>query len=371
MTIPKCKFYKQCGGCNLQHIDYEKQLENKKRALSSLIGYEDIRVISLEPYNYRNRMDFVFSPGGLGLRKKGDWRIIIDVDKCEIADPKINTLLKEIKDFGFFDPFDVKKHTGTYRYAVIRTPGKTTSISFVLNSKSSRLKDAVDKIKEFSKKTTANNILVTYVEDEKDQSISSDYFIVKGREMLSETILGKTLQYSAQGFFQNNSAMANEMHKYVRKLLEDKDYSKHHLLDLYGGVGAFGIINADKFSSVMIVESVTECINAANKNIKKNLITNATATIMDAKNIKKLKLESPLIVITDPPRSGMHPSTIMQLNSLNPDKIIYISCNPSQLSKELPRFFGYKIKSVAMFDMFAQTTHFEAVVELIRDSLSI
>ena len=137
------------------------------------------------------------------------------------------------------------------------------------------------------------------------------------------------------------------------------------MLDLYAGVGTFGIINSGLFKEVYIVESDKNCIDAAKINIKNNSIKNAKEILLDAMKLKQLTLPKDLFVITDPPRSGMHPKTIEQLKNLKPKIIIYVSCNIEQLSKDLNKFSDYSIKSAALFDLFPQTPHIEAVVELV------
>jgi len=194
--------------------------------------------------------------------------------------------------------------------------------------------------------------------------------------MLTETLMGKTFHYSAQGFFQNNHEMAEKMHEYVNNILQLKVDNRlstfgepgnryAHLLDLYGGVGTFGIINSDLFKTVKTVESFEGCVDAAKANIELNGVKNTEAILLDAMQLKKLDFQSPLFVVTDPPRSGMHQKTIEQLIVLKPKLIIYISCSIQQLEKELLKFLKhYKLKSAAIFDLFPQTNHMETVVEL-------
>ena len=367
MREPKCKYFGKCGGCATQHLEYELQLENKKKRLAQAIQFDDIQVFSGEEFFYRNRMDMIFTKKGIGFREKGSWKRMVDIKECVISNKRLNELITEVREFfGGIDPFDPKKHTGTYRYAVIRTPQNDSCISFVLNKDSTRCGEAVEKIKEFAQKTSANDILVTYIPAQTDQSIGSDYIVIKGSDMLSELFLGKTFKYSAQGFFQNNHEMAEKMHEYVHNLLKSYKATEANLLDLYGGVGTFGIINADLFKTVMTVESFEGCTVAANENIKLNNITNIESVCMDAKQLKRLNLPSPLYVITDPPRAGMHPKTIRQLLDIRPEVIVYISCNVKQLEKDLPKFLmAYQLKSAAVFDLFPQTNHMESVVELV------
>jgi 23S rRNA (uracil-5-)-methyltransferase RumA len=379
MMEPKCPYFAlpdtgfrgKCGGCVTQHIPYDVQLENKKKRAAAVLKFEDVQVFSGEPYGYRNRMDMVFTEEGIGFRQKKSWRWRVDIKKCAISNPRLNELIGEVRaEFADADDFEPKEHTGTYRYAVIRTPQNDSCISFVLNKDSSRVGEAIERIKAFAGKTTANNILVTYMPAKTDMSYGEDFIVIKGSDMLEESLIGRTFKYSAQGFFQNNHAMAEEMHKYVHGLL--KSYKKGeygHLLDLYVGVGTFGIINADLFRTVQTVESFEGCVMAAKANIDLNATRNVEAVMLDATQLKKLKTPStgPLYVITDPPRSGMHPKTIEQLVKLSPEVIIYISCNIKQLEKDMPKFKKhYKLKSAAVFDLFPQTNHMETVVELTK-----
>lgn len=368
MREPKCPYFGKCGGCATQHLPYEVQLENKKKRLVSEIAYSDVQVFSGEEWDYRNRMDMTFTPEGLGFREKGKWWKPLAIDYCFISTPRLNELKKEVEEFfgPDFDAFHLKSHEGTYKYAVIRTPQNDSSVSIVLNCQSPRYDEAVRKVKEYAKVSTANNVLVTNIKAKSSQSIGEDYEVVKGTDTLEEKIMGKTFRYSAQGFFQNNSVMAEKMHEYVHDLLKKYDTSGAHLLDLYGGVGAFGIVNADLFKGVTSVESFEGCTVAAKENIELNKLKNVEAICMDAKRLKQVKLPAEdLYVITDPPRSGMHQETIIQLKKLKPKVLIYISCNVEQLGKDLPKFSDYKIKSVALFDLFPQTNHMESVIELV------
>ena len=369
MVEPLCKYFGQCGGCSSQHVDYATQLESKKKQLAHSITVEldSIQVFSDKDYFYRNRMDMMFTPRGIGLRKKGDWRNSVDIDKCVIANEKLNTLIAEIRqNFQNVDAFDVRKNQGTYRYVVLRTPGNTSSISFVLNEDSNHTGEAIDKIKNYAKISSAENIVVTYVPKNTDMSISEEFFVVKGKDMLTEDYLNKEFTYSVQGFFQNNTVMANKMHEYVHELCRKHASQKLTLLDLYAGVGTFGINNCEFFKNLFIIEADKHCVAAAKINIAKNDIKNAEIIEMDAMQLKKVNLpDKDLIVITDPPRSGMHPKTIEQLNKLKPKVIIYISCNIEQLGKDVPKFNDYELKSSAMFDLFPHTPHVEAIVELV------
>ena len=384
-ATPLCQYFGTCGGCTCQHISYELQLQNKKtalvHALSTFAKTTPIQVFADKEYFYRNRMDFIFHAKGLGFRERSKAYVTVDIEKCVIANEPLNKLVQELRTFFAkknqnqegeetkeIDAYEPKKRSGTFRYAVIRTPQNDSSISFVLNSNSVRLNAAVELIKEFAQTTTAKNVIVTYIPANTDHSISEEYFVIKGTDMLEETFLNKKFHYSVQGFFQNNSIMAEKMHEYVHQLLKKDETKNAHLLDLYAGVGTFGIINADLFKSVLMIEAFAGCVTAAQKNILENNVNNAQAQVLDAKHLRRLSLDNkkPLVVITDPPRTGMDMKTIEQLKELKPEVMIYISCNVEQLAKDILKFkTRYNIKSAALFDLFPQTNHSEAVVEFV------
>ncbi|MEM2121916.1 MAG: 23S rRNA (uracil(1939)-C(5))-methyltransferase RlmD [Candidatus Woesearchaeota archaeon] len=370
-----CPYFKVCGGCDFQDLGYEIQISRKRFFLSKLLGVSEevISVFYDNPYNYRNRMDFIFHVNGLGLRKRGDWSKIVDVDYCNIADERINNLLKEVRDF-FKNPdyFDVKNHSGTLRYAVIRVANES-SISFVLNSESSRISFAVNKIKEFSRNSNVNNVVVTFVKPDTDVSVSNDFFVVKGSDKLSIDLMNKKFFFSVQGFFQNNTLMAEKMHFYINDLIRKSDLNTKDvvLLDLYSGVGTFGIINSDLFKKVFLVELDKNSFNSSLENIKFNNAFNVSAFNLDCSKIKKIPLKNneDFFIIMDPPRSGVNNKTLIALKELKPRKIIYVSCNPKELLRDIKKLKEYKTKSIAFFDFFPQTKHMEVIVELERKIL--
>lgn len=385
-NLAVCKQFGRCGGCSAQHIPYEAQLENKRKFVEGLIkksGIEapkEIKIFSGNPYSYRNRMDFLFFSQGLGLRKKGRWDEIIDIEKCPISNDRLNSLLNEVREWLFANKdrikvFDIFKKTGTLRYAVIRTPDFSgdSSISFVINSDDNDPK-TIECIKQFSQDCSAKNVILAFVPKDTDVSISEEYAVIKGNDYLKENLCGMTFYYDIQGFFQNNSAMAERMLDYCRGLFESygMDKKKSLLLDLYGGVGTFGIICSGMFDELLTIESYKKSTEKAEKNIQENKIKNVKAICQDLTSMKKLEIEKlakdkGIYALTDPPRSGMHKKTIQYLLDLKPKSIVYVSCNPEQLSKELIAFKdAYKINSIALFDLFPQTPHIECVVELVK-----
>ncbi|MFC2165842.1 class I SAM-dependent RNA methyltransferase [Acidobacteriota bacterium] len=367
MAKPRCPYFGKCGGCSSQEIDYSHQLELKKENLAREIRYDDIQIFAGDEYGYRHRMDMIFHPGGLGFREKGSWHRAVDVERCVISNESLNSLIEEIREFfKGIEPFNPKQHCGTFRYAVIRTPPSESSVSIVLNKEAGNLDETRKMISQFAEKTSAKNVLITYVIPHRDVSVSEDYEVIKGTEMIKEEYLGGTFWYHIQGFFQNNHNMTEKMHAYCHSLLKTYPTEKAHLLDLYGGVGTFGIINSELFKEISTVESYEPAIEACKRNMDDNKIANVKPILLDAKRLKTLEFPQPLYVITDPPRSGMHPKAIKRLGALQPEIILYVSCNIKLLGRELQELDDYSIKSAALFDLFPHTPHLEAVIELVK-----
>ena len=384
-TIPVCPYFGQCGGCTAQHIPYETQVANKKKLvldhlrINGIAVLEDIPVFSDKPFHYRNRMDFAFCNDGLSLRKKGHFDQLVAVDHCPISNDRINTLMKEVNGWfnsnkSLLEPFRRRGHAGCLKYATIRASefADSSTITFVLNEDSPQLGRHIDAIREFSTNTTALNVCIASVPKTLDTSTSPDAFAVKGSLGMRETLLGKTLSFSSQGFFQNNSTMADKMAHHCRSIIQER-YAENQtknsiLIDLYGGGGTFGITSGDLFEKTIIIDNEGPNIEWAKHNLKANKL-DGEAIAGDASLLGKLPLPSDkeTFLVIDPPRSGMSPKVINHILALNPKAFLYVSCNPIQMARELRQFMKrYGLASAAAFDLFPQTPHVEAVVEMRR-----
>jgi len=365
LKMETCEYFSHCGGCKDQGTQYERQLERKRKALASFLDL-DIKVISGKPWGYRNRMDMSFNQDGIGFRMSGTWHSFIDIKECPIANEDLNALLAELRaSFSRADHFDPATKEGTYRYAVIRTPSLSSSISFVLNSDSSGLEAAKARIRDYALRSSADNVLITYVPKKTDVSVSRVYDIVKGSDTLVEQIGGARFRFHAQSFFQNNTDMARAMHSYVSGILAAS--SAKTLVDLYGGVGTFGIVNAASYERVIMVETDQGSVDSARANILENGRTNCEVKQLDVKVLASIGGLEGADFVVDPPRGGIHPKAIRAMLGMEPDRIVYVSCNPRQLAQDIPRFLHYGVRSAAMVDMFPQTPHSESVIELVRD----
>src|SRR3989338_8858164 len=249
-----CPYFESCAGCTLQHMPYQSQLQKKNENLSNLLkkySFPEINVFYGEAFSYRNRMEFIATSKGLGLRGKDGSRKIVDIDHCPIALPQINTILSEVRK-GFFHVHSsaLPLHRLMKGVVIRATLLGDSSLSFVLNedhpkAAAEEKEKIVGVIKEFSATTTAKNVVVTFVPSEKDDFYSSNYLVIKGNDFLQEKLSGRIFSFSIQGFFQNNSAMAEQMLDYVRKILLKYPTNTAELLDLYSVVGIFGVTCGD------------------------------------------------------------------------------------------------------------------------------
>jgi len=354
---PECPYFGSCGGCSLQHISYENQIANKGRSVEHLTAQQNIQIFASPPYKYRNRMDFIFEDNHVGLRnKKGG---IVNIDCCPIMVDELNLLLKEISKFSFSDPYFSPKKSGTLKKAILRK-ADNSAILFVLDASSSRIAGTIEEITKFASVSSADNIVVAL---EETAGVLEPYAMIKGNPYLQSTLMNKVFQFPAIGFFQNNLYLADKMHQYCHKLLLSHETKNAQLLDVFAGVGTFGLLNAELFKTVTLIEE--NKISSEYAKINAQGLSHVHVECRDAHSLHKVVCTHPLYIIVDPPRSGMDQKTIETINKLQPKSIIYISCNPLQLKKDLLKFKSYQIKNAALFDFFPETQHAEVVVELI------
>lgn len=376
-----CSLSGRCGGCSLLTFDYFDQLESKKQRLKYLFSVEkikhlpEIKVFFKDEYFYRNRMDFAFSENGLSLREKGKFYKLVPVKKCFIANERINFLLFEINEWfeknrDKLDIFNIKKNTGTLRYAVIRASYylNCSTITFIFNKNSERLKEQKEILYQYCKNSSANNILYGYVKPNSDLSSTDDYEIIKGNDLLNEKLKNFTYFYHSQGFFQNNSKVTEDIMEFLKeKIGEEYDF----LVDFYGGIGTFGIFLSQKAKEIIIADNSKANLSCAEKNIKENNILNARVIMVEDSKpgifLDMIKNKKTLFVV-DPPRAGIHKNSLKLIQEILPEKILYISCNPKNMVKDVSLLLEkYNIRDIAIFDMFPQTEHMEVVVVMEKD----
>ena len=395
-TEPVCEHFGTCGGCKWQNMAYEHQLYYKQKEVTNnltRIGHIELPEVtpilgSANEYFYRNKMEFSFSDSrwltlkeiqsdkdlgdknALGFHIPGMWDKILDVKKCHLqADPS-NAIRNAVKAFAIehnFEFFNTRNQEGLLRTLMIRT-SSTGAIMVVVQF----FKDDKEK-----RELLLNHLATTfpeitslqYIINEKANDTIYDQEVIcyKGEDHIFEEMEGLKFKINAKSFYQTNSDQAYELYKIARDFA---GLTGNELVyDLYTGTGTIAQFVAKQAKKVIGVEAVPDAIKAAKENAQLNGIDNVEFYVGDMKNVFNdsfIKTHGqPEVIITDPPRDGMHKDVVNQILNISPEKIVYVSCNSATQARDLALMDAvYKVTKTQAVDMFPQTHHVENVVLL-------
>lgn len=376
---PFCALQKVCGACQLQFIDYDYQLELKRRmvedAMRSIGGFDiDIHktVSSPEIIAYRHKVQYPVSQTKVSRRilagyYKPNTHEIVNIKHCPIQPRICDDIIEFIRikcfDFGI-SGYNEKKHAGDLRHVVLRVSAATgmVLVTLVVNSKKvfPRLKDFCNEI--FAEFKQVAGVCVNFNTKKTNVILSDETECVCGKDFVKEKILNKTFRIGANTFFQINPKSAENIFTYVKNYIKE-NFETPTVLDAYAGIATFGIIVSDVAQKVVSVEENTESIEKAREVLELNNIDNVELHNEDtAKFCKKTKRKFDVIIL-DPPRKGCSQESLNEVLRLSKGKIIYVSCNPATLARDLKYLCeqGCNIESVQPFDMFCHTYHVENV----------
>ncbi|MCB2220497.1 MAG: 23S rRNA (uracil(1939)-C(5))-methyltransferase RlmD [Bacteroidetes bacterium] len=397
-TEPRCEHFGICGGCKWQNMHYDHQLFYKQKQVEDnlrRIGKLDLPEInpilaSDSVFYYRNKLEYTFSNkrwitefsreldfddlnmNGLGFHIPGMYDRVLDIDNCYLqTDPSndIRLAVKNYADEKGLEYYDVKNWTGFLRNLIIRTTsiGELMVILIVRFEDSEAIKGMLDMLAE---KFPAITSLMYVINDKKNDVINDlKVNLYKGNPFIMEEMEGLKFKIGPVSFYQTNSSQAYALYKVAR---EFAGLEGHELVyDLYTGTGTIANFVAARASKVVGVEYVPAAIEDAYENSKINNITN---TVFYAGDLAKVLDEAfvkqngrPDVVITDPPRAGMHEKVVRHILEMAPDKIVYVSCNPATQARDVAILAEqYTIEAVQPVDMFPHTQHVENVMKLVR-----
>ncbi len=335
---PVCPYYGICGGCDLMHMDYPQQLQYKKGKICDILTRfsnfsTDLvkKIISDEDVFYRNKVVFHINEA-CGLYKKKSYDII-PVENCYLVHEEINNLLEKLR---IMDLSNVKE-------IMVRHSNRTKEMMVVFYLTNSKKID-----------TTSLNSFVTSIYT----AYNDKYTKVFGKDYMRENLLGLTFDISPSAFFQVNTVMCEKLYEQVKTYL--KPTKEDYLLDLYCGTGTIGLTLADTVKKVLGVEINPDSIKDANRNKEKNEIRNAEFYASKVSDMIE-DLQGSLVVV-DPPRAGLDSKTINELKSIKPKRLVYVSCDPMTLVRDLKELSEtFEVKEITLFDMFPETSHVESV----------
>ncbi|MEN9488163.1 MAG: hypothetical protein RL494_428 [Bacteroidota bacterium] len=397
-TEPVCEHFGVCGGCKWQNMKYSQQLYYKQNEVyNNLKRIGKVEMPDFEPilgsekqFFYRNKMEFGFSNArwmteaeiksgedfddrnALGFHIPKMWDKILDITKCHLqADPS-NAIRNEIRRFAiennleFFNP---RNHEGLLRTLMIRTA--STGEIMVLIQFFEENKVQSELIMNHLAETFPEITSLQYVINGKpnDTIYDQDIKLFKGRDYILEEMEGLHFSINAKSFYQTNSEQAHELYKITRDFA---GLTGNELVyDLYTGTGTIAQFVSKQAKKVIGVEAVPEAIADAKENAKRNNITNCEFFVGDMKNVFNdafiAQHGHPDVIITDPPRDGMHADVVKQILTIAPKKVVYVSCNSATQARDLALMDEmYQVTRIRPVDMFPQTHHVENVVLLER-----
>lgn len=395
---PKCIHFGTCGGCKWQNMSYEMQLEFKQQEVYNNIkrigGIDDFVTIPIlgseEQYFYRNKMEFSFSNSrwltqyeisseenfgsrdALGFHIPGMWSKILDLKECWLQEDPSNAIRLAVKKYGVdhgLDFFDVRNQEGFLRTLMMRQNSKGEwMVLFQLyrEEKENREKLFTYLLENFPQIKT----LVYAINPKQNDSIYDlDINVYFGEGFLMEEMDGLQFKIGPKSFFQTNYKQALELY---RKTLEFADLKGDEVVyDLYTGTGTIAQYVARNAKQVIGIESVQEAIDAAIEHAELNGLTNTTFYCGDMKDVftEEFLAAHPKadVLITDPPRDGMHQKVVEQILKLAPQKVVYVSCNSATQARDLALMKEhYTLVKILPVDMFPQTHHVENIALLIK-----
>ena len=377
-----CKHFGICGGCRYQNLSYEQQLDLKKRQVEELIEKSGLSFAIENIYGspitegYRNKMEFTFGdeekdgPLSLGMHKKNSFYDIVTLEDCRIVDPDFNVLLQAILKY-FKEKgetyFHKTRHEGFLRHLVMRRSVKTGDILInLVTTTQSRLDESEFVNMILSQKIDGKvvGILHTLNDNLADVVQSDETKTLYGQDYFYEYLYNMRFKISPFSFFQTNTLGAEVLYDQVREYVgETKDKLVY---DLYTGTGTIAQMLAPVASKVVGVEIVEEAVEAAKKNAVDNHLDNCEFIAGDVLKVVDNLTQKPDILVLDPPRDGIHPKALRKIINFNVDEMVYVSCKPTSLMRDLLVFreAGYEVKRCCLVDMFPGTVHVETVVLL-------
>ncbi len=394
-TVPFCPHFGTCGGCKWQHMTYEAQLSFKQKSVTDALqriakvdtsATEPI-LASFETRYYRNKLEFTFSnkrwlteedihnnneadPNALGFHVPLRFDKILNIETCYLQTDPSNEIRNSIREFALQNNisfYDLRNHEGALRNLIIRTSSTGELMVIVVFAYAGE--DEIQKTMEFVKERFPQIVSLLYIVNQKknDTIFDQDIEVFAGRDHIFEEMEGLSFKIGAKSFYQTNSLQAHELYSITRQFAGFR--GDELVYDLYTGAGTIANFVARHVKEVVGIEYVPSAIEDARLNSSINGITNTTFYAGDMKDVLTsdfvLQHGKPDVIITDPPRAGMHGDVVQRLLEIGAPKIVYVSCNAATQARDLALLKEmYTVTKIRPVDMFPHTQHVENVVLL-------
>ncbi len=377
-----CPHFEKCGGCSWQHLSYEGQLQEKTNAVKTYLqkeGFDSTLVedtIGMEdPWYYRNKMEFTFAPdGSLGLHEKGNYLNVIPLDTCLIMKPEMKEAVLEVADWvkeQELTGYNKETVEGLLRFVMVRQSFVTNEMMLAIFATEGP--DAVAGIDNLVSRIEAKfpnvkSLMWLENRDLADRSQAEETHLLYGRDFIYEELMGYRYRLWFDTFFQPNPVQAEKLIELGLEMGEPKKTEK--MIDLFCGVGTFSLPFANRVKELAGIELVESSIASAKRNASDNHLDNTYFLAKDARHgIDEVLGEfgAPELLLLDPPRSGAGGKVMRRIGRAQPERIVYVSCNPQTFAEDIAHLkeFGYELEKVQPVDMFPQTYHVECVSQIV------
>lgn len=373
--LPVCPYIKKCGGCQFVDVPYEKQLHEKHKEMEKLLGkFGRVEpIIGMEnPYHYRHKVHAVFGyeKGGAvsGIYEEKSHRIV-KIDSCLIENEKADEIILSVRNLlkSFkIKTYDEKTDMGLLKHVVVRVSRATGQIMVILVLRSPILPSKNNFAKALLKLHPQISTIVINVNEKRTTMVLGKRDIVLyGKGYIEDELCGVRFRLSPQSFYQINPEQTEILYAKAMELAQLS--GRETVIDAYCGIGTIGLVAADRAAKVIGVELNPEAVRDARENAKRNRVTNASFICEDAGRWMVKMAESGEkadVVFMDPPRSGSDEAFLSSVCRLAPEKLVYISCGPDTLARDLKYLtgHGYRVKKIQPVDMFPMTSHVECVI---------
>ncbi len=369
-----CPHYGMCGGCQLQHINYQGQLVVKKLYVNETLQrigqvFVPVRNVTTEagPWHYRNKTQYPVSSTGngmtIGFFKRGT-HDLLDVPACLLHPEEFDRLREAIRAIlvtAGETGYDEARHDGNVRHLVLRQGTRDGGLLVIVVTRTPQFDLRAAEL--IAEQPGVTGVLHSVVPARTNRIMGSQTTVLAGSGHLDQSVLGKTFQVSAPSFFQVNVEQAEELCRKILKHVAPK--GDELVLDLYSGVGMISLLVAPFVQQVTAIEADATAVEDARANAQAQAVRNVQFVCGDV-NREICRVASIDVVILDPPRKGCPAETLRQIVGLRPKRIVYVSCNPATLARDLASFeqSGYTTYEIEPVDMFPQTFHVEVIARL-------
>ncbi len=391
-----CPHVRYCGGCRFQNLSYERQLKEKEQQVLDVFrrlgGFENIDRYPIlacdRQYRYRNKMEYTFSrypwrttpkddeaKMALGLHIPRRYDRILDIRECHLQPEIGDSILDTIRQFVLREDipvYDSRSHSGLMRHVVLRFSefNGSVMVNLVTLDEDTELLEPL--VQELTDRFPFIAGIVNNVNTRKAEISQGEWeCLLYGERTIIERIGELEFEISANSFFQTNTRQAQALYRLIRD--ECRLTGSETVMDLYCGTGSIAQYIARDAEEVVGIEVVSSAVDDAIRNARRNGIDNAAFFKGDLMTFLHSETEgsplpSPDVVVTDPPRAGMHPKTVRDILTLSPNRIVYVSCNPSTQARDIRMLCddGYQLKCIRPLDMFPHTPHVENIATLER-----